>query len=85
MSATPKIPKIKRFFHSLGFTLNALGFVRASAIPAPKAVASERKITSSAGEIPAAIVTLEVEAFSPNSTTPARAKMTPRTGCLVLN
>jgi hypothetical protein len=85
MSATPKIPKITRFFHSFGLTLKALGFTRASAIPAPRAVASERKITSSEGEIPADIVTLEVEAFRPNSTTPARAKKTPRAGFLVLN
>ena len=85
MSATPKIPKITRFFHSFGLTLKALGFVRVSAIPAPKAVARDRNITSSEGEIPAAIVTLEVEAFSPNRTTPARAKKTPRAGCLVLN
>ena len=79
------MPKMTRFFHSFGFTLKALGFVRASAMPAPRAVASERKITSSSAEIPAAIVTLEVDAFSPNSTTPASAKITPRTGRLVLN
>ena len=85
MRATPKIPNKMRFFHSFGFTLKALGFVRASAIPAPSAVANDLKITSSSGEIPAAMVTLEVEALSPNRTTPARAKITPSTGRLVLN
>jgi hypothetical protein len=35
--------------------------------------------------MPAAIVTLEVEAFSPKSTTLAKAKITPKMGRLVLN
>jgi hypothetical protein len=85
MRATPNIPNKMRFFHSLGLTLKALGFVRASAIPAPSAVAKDLKITSSSGEIPAAIVTLEVEALRPNNTMLARAKITPRIGRLVLN
>jgi hypothetical protein len=62
-----------------------LGFVRTSATPAPRAVANERKITISSGVIPEDITTLEVDAFKPNSKTPARAKMTPRKGCLVRN
>jgi hypothetical protein len=59
--------------------------VRASAIPAPKAVAKERKITICSGVIPDAITTFEVDAFSPNSTTLERAKITPRKGFLVRN
>jgi hypothetical protein len=74
-----------RFFHSLGFTAKALRLVKKSATPAPRAVAIDRKITSSSGEIPELIITLDVEAFRPKSTTPAAAKITPRTGFLVRN
>jgi hypothetical protein len=58
--------------------------VIARAIAAPTAVANDLKITISSGVIPEDITTLEVEAFRPNSKTPDRAKITPRTGCLVL-
>jgi hypothetical protein len=64
--------------------LNAARFVKTKAIAAPSAVAKDRKITICSGVIPEAITTLDVEAFSPKSTTPDKAKITPSRGFLVL-
>jgi hypothetical protein len=42
-------------------------------------------MTISSGVIPEDITTFEVEALRPKSSTPQRAKMTPRIGFLVFN
>jgi hypothetical protein len=59
--------------------------VIARAIAAPSAVANDLKMTISSGVIPEDITTFEVEALRPKSSTPQRAKMTPRIGFLVFN
>ena len=78
---TPMTPSTKSLGNILGFTNSSLRFAIKAQLSAKTKEKSERMNTTCSALIPASMITLVVEAFSPNKMAAIRAKIAPRVGC----